>query len=102
MAEKYRMLRIMAVVYKVLAWVSLVIGIGLSIAALAAGSVIAQQLGTAGAAGGGFLAFIGILIYTLVTFGSLYALSEGIGLLFDIEHQTETTKDEMRDIKKAA
>ncbi len=102
MAEKYRILRTMAVVYKVLAWVSLVIGIGMSIAALAAGSVIAQQLGAAGAAGGGFLAFVGILIYSLVTFGSLYALSEGISLLFDIEYQTETTKDEMRDIKKAA
>ncbi len=102
MRDKYRLLRVMAVVFKVLAWVGLVMGVAFSIFALVASSLIAQQLGAAGAAGGGFIAFIGILIYSLITFGALYALSEGIYLLFDIEQQTRTTKEQMRDIRKAA
>ena len=102
MAEKYRLLRVMAVIFKILAWVSLVVGVAVSIFALVASSLIAQQLGTAGAAGGGFIVFLGVLIYSLITFGSLYALSEGIYLLFDIEQQARITKEQMREIKKAA
>ena len=102
MAEKYRLLRTMAVVYKVLAWVALVVGVAVSIFALVASSLISQQLGTAGAAGGGFIAFIALLVYSLITFGSLYALAEGIYLLFDIEQQSRTTKDQIRDIRKDA
>jgi len=102
MRDKYRLLRVMAVIFKIMAWVALVAGVAVSIFALVASSLIAQQLGTAGAAGGGFIAFLAILIYSLITFGSLYALSEGIYLLFDIEEETRTTREQMREIKKAA
>jgi vacuolar-type H+-ATPase subunit I/STV1 len=102
MKEKYRLLRVMAVIYKILAWVSLVVGVIVSIFALAASSLIAQQLGAAGAAGGGFILFLGIVVYSLISFGSLYALGEGIDLLFDIEQQTRKTEEKMAETKKAA
>lgn len=102
MTEKYRILKTMAVVFKVFAWVSLVLGVAFSIFALVASSLIAQQLGTAGAASGGFVAFIGLMIYSLFAFGSFYALAEGIQLLFAIEQQSRTTKEQVQDIRKAA
>jgi hypothetical protein len=37
-----------------------------------------------------------------MTFGSLYALAEGIYLLFDIERQTRTTKEDTGETRKAA
>lgn len=102
MKEKYRVLRIMATVYKVLAWIALVAGVAISILILVAGSLISQQLGTAGAAGGSFVAFLVTLIYALFSFATLYALGEAINLLFDIERQTNTTQEQVRDIRKAA
>lgn len=102
MTEKYRILRTMAVIYKILAWVSLAAGVAFGVFALVASSLISQQLETAGAAGGGFLAFIAIIVYSLISFGSLYALSEGIYLLFDINEETKMTRERMGEIKKAA
>lgn len=90
----------MATVYKVLAWISLVVGVIFSIIALVTSSLISQQLGTAAPAGGGFIVFVIILLATLLNFGTLYALSQGIMLLFDIDNNTRLALE--REIGKAA
>lgn len=93
MTKKYRLLKTMAVVYKVMAWVSLVFGMSLSIFALVASSLVSQQLGTAAPAGGGFVAFTVLILYTLISFGSFYAMGEVINLLFDIDEQTRGARE---------
>jgi len=100
--EKYRILRTMAVVYKIMAWVSLVFGLIGSITFLIQFSLLSQQLGTAVPAVAGTSLFVMFLVYTLVAFGTLYALSEGIRLLFDIERQTRATPEQTREIRRAA
>ena len=102
MKEKYRILRTMAFVYKIMAWVTLVFGLVGSITFLVQFSLLGQQLGTAVPAVAGFTLFSLLLVYTLVAFGTLYALAEGIYILFDIEQQTRTTQDKVREIRPAA
>lgn len=92
----------MAVVYKIMAWVSLVFGLIASITFLVQFSLLSQQLGTAVPAFAGFSVFIVLLAYTLVGFGTLYALAEGIYLLLNIEQQTRATQDKVREIRPAA
>ena len=102
MREKYRTLSLMAVVFKVMAWISLIAGLIGSIAFLMQFSLLSQQLGTALPAIAGFTFFVVFVVYTLLSFGSLYAISEGIYLLFDIEKETRNTKDKVSEIRPAA
>lgn len=102
MKEKYRILRTMAVVFKVMAWVSLVFGLIGSITFLIQFSLLSQQLGTAVPAVAGFSLFIVLLAYTLVSFGAFYALAESINLLFDIERQTRAIPEQTRQMRPAA
>lgn len=102
MKDKYRILRTMAVVFKVLAWVSLILGIIGSVTFWIQFSLLSQQLGTAVPAAAGFVIFAVMFLYTLVGFGALYALAEGINLLFDIERQTRTTEGKVRELRPAA
>jgi len=100
--EKYRILRTMAVVFKIMAWVTLVSGVIGSVTVLIQFSLLSQQLGTAVPAGAGVSLFILLLAYTLLGFGTLYAFAEGINLLFDIERQTRATPEQAREIRPAA
>jgi len=100
--EKYRILRTMAVVYKIMAWVSLVFGLIGSITFLVQFSLLSQQLGTAVPAFAGFSLFVVFLAYTLLSFGTLYALAEGIRLLLNIDRQTQPAQDNVREIRPAA
>lgn len=102
MKEKYRILRTMAVVYKILAWVSLVFGLIGSITFLIQFSLVSQQLGTAVPAFAGFTLFAVFLGYTLIAFGTFYALAEGINMLFDIERQTRDTETKTTRLRPAA
>ena len=102
MKEKYRILRTMAVVFKVVAWVSLVLGLIGSITFLIQFSLLSQQLGTAVPAVAGFSLFLVLIVYTLVGFGTFYALAEGINLLFDIDRQTRAPAEQARQIRPAA
>lgn len=102
MKEKYRILRTMAVVYKIMAWVTLIFGLIGSITFLIQFSLLSQQLGTAVPAVAGTSLFVMLLVYTLVAFGTLYALAEGIRLLFDIERQTREAPEQTREIRRAA
>ena len=102
MKEKFRILKTMAVVYKIMAWVTLVFGLIASVTFLVQFSLLSQQLGTAVPAFAGFSLFVVFMAYTLLGFGTLYALAEGIHLLLSIEQQTKTTQDKVREIRPAA
>lgn len=105
MEKKFTALRIVATIWKILAWIVLIFGIIASILSLI-GSIVGggvlgpmmQQYGfegqvPAGVFGvvGGIITFLVMLIATLFYFLALYAVGEGISLLLAIEENTRLT-----------
>lgn len=93
MGKKYTALRIIATIYKILAWFVLVLGIISFIVAMVTCS-LASFKAFRGGFGGGFLGFLGgisVLIYTVIVFIGLLALSEAIYVVLDIEENTRKT-----------
>ena len=100
MDKKYRALRIIATLWKVLAWILLIVGIlsslgVLLIGILGSGGFVLRYLGQdpglvqgAMSAVSGIVGFIGGLIATMVYFLILYAIGELIDLLLAIEENT--------------
>ncbi|MGC9359353.1 MAG: hypothetical protein ACP5G7_03130 [Anaerolineae bacterium] len=101
MEKKFRALRIVSVVFKVLAWVALVGGIlsaliAVVIGALSAGAMARmpqlRNLAPLIAGGGGIVAAVvsalGILVSSLVGFVLLYAYAEAVYLAIAIEQNT--------------
>lgn len=102
MEQKYRILKVMVVVFKVVAWLWLIGGVILSIVTLISGSIVAQQLGAPGPAGFGLGAFLFILLSSLFSFGALYAFSELIQLVFSIHENTVKLQQVVSKVKPAA
>ncbi len=102
MKGKYRILRTMAVVFKFMAWISLILGMIASVTFMIQFSLMSQQLGTPVPAVAGFSLFVIFVAYAFLVFGSLLALSEMIQLLFDIERQTRVTDEKVVGMKRAA
>ncbi len=103
MRERYRLLRVMAVVYKILAWVSIAVGVFTNtIIAIGLGGLIAPQLGAGLGVAAGFGTFVLLAVYSLIAFGTLYGLSEAIYLLFDIEEHTRSTEEKVTGMRPAA
>lgn len=102
MEQKYRILRVMVVVYKVVAWLSLVGGVILSIMTLISGSIVAQQLGVPGPAAFGLGGFFFLLLSSLFSFGALYAFAELIQLAFNIHQNTVNLQQTVSKVKPAA
>jgi hypothetical protein len=97
MEKKFTALRVIGTVFKVLAWISLLLGILGAVLALVAGFAMSGQddlLGL-GLGLGGPLAAIAMFITTLVVaifyFLSLYAVGEAIYLSLAIEENTRRT-----------
>lgn len=100
METKFRALRIVGTLWKVLAWIALVAGILTAILILVAGvlgtgGVILREFGgdpslVAGAAGvvTGLVGFVVTLIGALIYFLGLYAMGELVFLLLAIEENT--------------
>jgi len=103
MDKKYRALRIIATLWKVLAWILLIVGILSSlgillVGILGGGGFVFRYLGQdpdlvhgAMSTVSGIVAFIGGLIATMVYFLILYAIGELIDLLLAIEENTRQT-----------
>lgn len=100
MNKKFRVLRIIGTIWKILAWIVLIAGILGAIGALLGGILGGlRQFGelgiTMGQAGagliGGIIGFIGVLIGTILNFLALYAIGDLIYLMLAIEENTRTT-----------
>jgi amino acid transporter len=108
MEKKFKILRIVAFIWKILAWVILVIstlgGCGALVATLMAGNQLARQsramgLDVLGAAGGIVIALIAILVGVFY-FISLYAVAEMIDVVLALEENTRATTEELKRITK--
>lgn len=102
MEQRYRILKVMVVVFKVVAWLWLIGGVILSVITLISGSIIAQQLGAPGPAGFGFGAFLFLLLTSLFNFGVFYAFAELIQLVFSIHENTVNLQQTVSKVKPAA
>ncbi len=91
MHEKFRVLRALAIVFKILAWVALASGVIAFFVFLAMGSLVAGA-NISGVAG----AFFG-LIYGVVIFISLYAWAEIIHVLLSIENSASTLAQKLSE-----
>ena len=87
MAKKYRALRIVATIYRVLGWIVLVGGILFSIIAGIAGIAFTEAMGLNGAGGAIIGIILGIIVFTLVGLGIL-AYADLIYVAIDIEENT--------------
>lgn len=85
---KYRALRVLAVVYKILAWITLVIGVIISISLLFSSSIVSRGLGVSVSFGASFIAALLTLGFTLLQFVFFLGFGELISLLFDIDANT--------------
>ena len=101
--EHYGLLKVMAVVYKILAWVSIVVAVFTNtLLSVAIGGLLTPQLGAAVGVSAGFGVWLLLAVYALIVFGTLYGLSEGIYLLFEIEEETRKTEEKVTSMKPAA
>lgn len=92
MDKRFTALRVIATVFKILAWISLILGLLGAIGALIAGFSLSSQQGLLGLDFGGPLAAIAMFIVTLIIaivyFMILYAAGESIYLFLSIEENT--------------
>jgi hypothetical protein len=109
MESKFRILRIIGTLWKVLAWITLIGGILLAVGVLlvgilGSGGVFLRQFGQdpsamPGAVGvvSGIAGFIISVIVSIIYFLMLYAIGELIYLLLAIEENTRQTMHLMRE-----
>ena len=95
MEKKFTALRVIGTVFKVLAWISLLVGILAAVLGLVAGISLGGQdsflgLGLAGPLGG-IAMFIAALIVAIFNFLGLYAVGEAVYLALAIEENTRRT-----------
>jgi hypothetical protein len=108
--KKFKILRIVAFVWKIVAWVILVIsvlgGCGSLVMSLMAGNQLARQTSTlglgmlSGAVGGIIIAVVAILV-GLFYFISLYAVAEMIDVALALEENTRATAEQLKNITKS-
>ncbi len=102
--KKFRVLRIIGTIWKILAWIALIVGIlsaiGILLTSVLGGGIMREfgrQYGDAPWASwafglaGGLVAFAISLIGTIVYFLALYAVGELVYLLLSIEENTRLT-----------
>lgn len=92
--KRFGMLRVIGILLKVLAWLSLVMGVVGAVTGLLAGGAVTDLLSTNGIAslGGGeaIILALGGLLTGLISFLALYAAGEGIFLQLAVEENTIT------------
>lgn len=98
---RFHVLRIIATLFKVLAWIMLIVGalisIGLLIGGLAGGASMTRYMGSPPLGGlvggvlGGLVAAVISFLFTLLYFAFMYGLGEAIYLGLAIEENTRAT-----------
>ena len=110
MDKKYRILRFVATLWKILAWVVLVVGTLAAIATLAGVLLGGAQLRPYFDSGivpfspivGGIIAFVGGVLFTIFYFLALYGVGELLQLLIGIEENTRATATMLQQLRPAA
>jgi hypothetical protein len=92
MERRYTALRVIGTVFKILAWIALILGILGAVAAFVSGLTLSNQTGVFGLNLGGPLVgiatFIVALVFTIINFMLLYAIGDTIFLFLAIEENT--------------
>lgn len=92
MERRFTALRVIATILKILAWISFIFGLLGGVALLILGFTLPKPLGIPGLETSGplagIVAFIVILVFTIIYFLFLYASAEFIGLLLSVEENT--------------
>jgi hypothetical protein len=109
MQKKYGVLRIIATINKIIAWLVLVLGVLGGCASLAMGLVPAlTATGTrnapvllAGGLAAGLVTGLGAIAISILYFLVFYSFGELIYLLIDLEENTRTTAERLKEITKA-
>lgn len=95
MEKKFTALRVIGTVFKILAWITLLLGILGAVLSLVAGFTMTGQDGLLGLNLAGPVAaiatFIAVLIVAIFNFLSLYSIGEAIYLALAIEENTRRT-----------
>ncbi len=110
MEKRYRVLRIIATITKIVAWIFLALGIlgscvyGAGVLFLASGtasrtSQFASVLG--GGILGTILGIVSIVFIVLFTFLPMYAFAELIDVMLALEENTRATAEQLKNITKA-
>jgi hypothetical protein len=86
--EKYALLRTIAAIFKILAWIILVVGI---VGSIWGGIYIVGELGTLG-----YIAVTGGVVCSVLTFIVLLAAAELIYVILDIEQNTRKTSEQLK------
>ena len=103
MKKRFRILRIVIVIYKVLAWLVLIGGtlasMGIAIMGIVGGlsgmGELGREIGAAGALGG-IAGGLGAFVITLIYFLFIYAGAEFVTLFLAIEENTRITAEGLR------
>jgi hypothetical protein len=112
MEKKFKILRIVAFLWKILAWVILVISLLGACGSLVLGFVLSDQLArtssglgiSVSVVGGPLGALVTALVVTLIGifyFLSLYAVAEMIDVMLALEENTRATAEQSKNIAKS-
>ncbi len=109
MQPKFRILRIVALIWKILAWIVLVSsilgGCGMVAIGLLSGAnarSFNQALGVPAAGGfGGIVVALGAIFVGIFYFISLYAVAELVDVMLALEENTRATAEQLKNITKA-
>jgi hypothetical protein len=92
MSKRFTSLRVIGTIFRVLAWISLILGVLGSVILLILGITLGNQESLLGVSLGGplvgIVTFFVILLVAMVCFLSLYAIGESIFLLLALEDNT--------------
>ncbi len=111
MEKRYGVLRFIASLWKILAWITLVLGVLCAFGALAGSifggmdSQVWRQMGMSPLVSGtvvGIVGFLGVLITTVLQFVAFYAAGEVLSLFIDIEDNTRTVALSLRSLSLPA
>ena len=95
MDRRFTALRVIGTVFKILAWISLILGVIAAIGMLIMGFTLSGQEGLLGLELGSSLAgialFVVLLIVAVFGFLTLYAIGESVYLFLSIEENTRRT-----------
>jgi hypothetical protein len=108
MEKKFKILRLVATLWKIIAWILLVLsilgGCGVLVTALVAGNQFSRQgipgIGVLGSVAGGIGFALVAILAGFLYFVTLFAIAEMIDVALAIEENTRSTAEQLKNIAK--